>query len=92
MRRTGEAATIRANLGARIPTAEDMERLNREVVRGWEANCEADEVMEPAPNTEPPGALLLENQRSDQELAEQARAEAVEKVRSRSKFDEQEDD
>jgi hypothetical protein len=92
MRRTGEAATVRANLGARIPTAEDMERLNREVVRGWEANCEADEVMEPAPNAEPPGALLLENHRSDQELAEQARAEAVEKVRSRSKFDEQEDD
>jgi hypothetical protein len=48
--------------------------------------------MEAVPDAEPTGALLLENHRGDQELAEQARAEAAEKVRSRSKFDEQEDD
>ncbi|SCX03865.1 hypothetical protein DSM25558_0573 [Agrobacterium sp. DSM 25558] len=62
MRRTGEAATARANLGARVPTAEDMEDLNRKVVRGWEANCEAGEVMEPMPDAVPTGALLLDRE------------------------------
>lgn len=91
MRQTGESATVRANLGARIPKAEDMERLNREVVRGWEANCEADRMMEDIPHAAPTGALLLD--RPDrQEAAEAARSEAVEKVRSRSKFDEQKED
>ncbi len=91
MRRTGEAATARANLGARIPTAKDMERLNREVVRGWEPHCEAEEVMDDIPHAEPDGALLLEAH-GRLEAANAARAEANAKVRSRSKFDEQEED
>ncbi|CUX21727.1 MULTISPECIES: DDE-type integrase/transposase/recombinase [Agrobacterium] len=96
MRRTGEAATARANLGARIPTAEDMEDLNRKVVRGWEANCEAEEVMEPMPDAVPTGALLLDREvpkPAKPELtpaSDQAVVKAV--ATSRSKFDEQEDD
>ncbi len=94
MRRTGEAATARANLGARIPTAADMERLNRDVVRGWEANCVAEEVMEPMPDAVPTGALLFEREipSPTMESADQpSETETASAVSGRSKFDEQED-
>jgi putative transposase len=92
MRRTGEAATVRANLGARIPTPEDMEDLNRKVVRGWEANCEAEEVMKPAPDAGPVGTLLIERDLVGPVLGDAGAAAAAAIAPSRSKFDEQEDD
>lgn len=96
LRRTGEAATARANLGERIPTAEDMERLNRDVVRGFEANCEAEEVMEPLPDAAPSIALLI-----DREMPKSGKPNPHPNddtpigtviTPSRSKFDEREDD
>ncbi|WP_333722303.1 Mu transposase C-terminal domain-containing protein [Agrobacterium tumefaciens] len=95
MRRTGAAATARANLGARIPTAADMERLNRDVVRGWEANCEAEEVMESMPDAVPTGALLFERDiptPTADSNDQPSKAETAPAVSGRSKFDEQEDD
>lgn len=95
MRRTGEAATARANLGARIPTAADMERLNREVVRGWEANCEAEEVMEPMPDAVPVGALLFDREvpkpKPPKPTEQSDEAEATAVAPSRSKFDDEEE-
>ncbi|PDS34702.1 integrase [Rhizobium anhuiense] len=35
LRRAGESATIRAHLSPAIPDAEDHERMEREVMRGW---------------------------------------------------------
>lgn len=92
MRQTGEAATIRANLGARIPTPKDMEDLNREVVRGWEANCEAEGTMEPVSDATAVGSLLIERDLVGHAPSDKNAAAAVPATPSSSKFDEQEDD
>ncbi|PSJ61635.1 integrase [Mesorhizobium soli] len=92
LRKTGEAASIRANLGARIPTPEDMERLNREVVRGWEANCEADEIMEAAPDAAPKETLLTDKSDRGHRPQDDVPAPRAADTPTRSKFDEQEDD
>lgn len=93
LRHTGEAATARANLGNRIPSAKDMERLNREVVRGFEMNCEAEGVMEPMNDALPVGELLLDREvpkpASPNPTAQKEEAKAV--APSRSKFDDEEE-
>ncbi|MCV0352384.1 MAG: integrase [Nitratireductor sp.] len=94
LRRTGEAATARANLGARIPTAADMERLNREVVRGWEVSREAEEVMEPMPDAPPNGVLLLRRDipiAATESANQVSRTETAPTLSGRSKFDEEEE-
>ncbi|MDR6104215.1 putative transposase [Agrobacterium larrymoorei] len=95
MRRTGEAATARANLGPRIPTAADMERLNREVVRGWEANCEADGVMEAIPDAVPTGTLLFGREvpkpQKPDPASDSDEHDTTAAVPSRSKFDDEEE-
>lgn len=93
LRHTGEAATARANLGNRIPSAKDMERLNREVVRGFEANCATAELMEPMPDALPVGDLLLDREvpkltpQNQTEQKDEAEAKAI--APSRSKFDDE---
>ncbi|MFN6987079.1 MAG: Mu transposase C-terminal domain-containing protein, partial [Rhizobium oryzihabitans] len=95
LRRTGETATARANLGNRIPSAKDMERLNREVVRGFEANCATAELMEPMPDALPVGDLLLDRAvpkptpQNPTEQKDEAEAKAI--APSRSKFDDEEE-
>lgn len=92
MRMTGEAATLRANLGARIPTSKDMEELNRKVVRGWEANCETEDVMELAPDHQADGALLITRDHASVVQGDAGFAQDCSAARLRSKFDEHEDD
>lgn len=69
-----------------------MERLNREVVRGWEANCEADEIMEAAPDAAPKRMLLTDKDDRRQHPQDDAPAPRAADTPMRSKFDEQEDD
>ena len=95
MRRTGEAASARANLGGRIPTAKDMERLNLEVVRGWEASCETEEVMDPMPDAVPTGALLFDREvpkpKKPDPTPDSDDSSVAAVTPSRSKFDDEEE-
>ena len=70
----------------------DMEELNRKVVRGWEANCDAEEVMEPAPDAAPAGTLLIERDLVGPVQGDAGAPAAAAVAPPRSKFDDQEDD
>ncbi len=93
-RRTGVAASMRANLGGRIQTPEDMERLNRDVVRGWQASCETDETADLGKFAIPAsGFLTAEEERKPYHMPDSKPTKPISMdAPSRSKFDEQEED
>lgn len=94
LRETGESARILANLGARIPTAEDMARLDREVVRGWEANSEAADTMEISDHAPPTGLLLNDRQTLQPDPSDVSNNGALSPSNNtpkRSKFDDEEE-